>query len=225
MVKKGGFLLGKVLIPRVIASYGRPHWSGVELVKMVATALGESDGYVGAYNDNGNGTRDCGLMQINIPTVDIGTTEEFKLRTTSPDYDAVVKTNVASAYRLYENPGPNNGLRRWGPWFAYTDGWATLPAWWTWKHNADGEGVGPWQRTGRYVQRAIVGVANYHLVLAKDMTPDEALALARELATHFRVEGTLGVQRGIVGWTKLPAIPTAPPADGEGPRPIVNSGL
>lgn len=224
-------LAGKQLMPREIASYGHPHWHGDNLVKMVATALGESLGYVGAWNDNLAGedtlSRDCGLMEISIPADLIGTDVEASLRTVSMvagEWGPVVVANVQAAYRLWSNPGPNDGKRRWQPWVAYTTGWATFPYWWTWKHDMDHVPVGPWHQTGRYLQKAIVGVANYHLVIAKDRNEPQALALANLHAEHFGVEGTLGIQKGIVGWTKVPQKPSAPPEDGHGPRPVENQG-
>jgi hypothetical protein len=133
---------------------------------------------------------------------------------------------VAAAYRLYTTPGGNQGQRRWGPWFGYTLGWATFPAWWVWRQDAEHHPVGPWAKTGRYVQRAIPAIPNYHLVIAKDWSTDTALTFARKLATHFKVEGDLYVSaKGLVTWTNTPPKPSLPPANGVGPRPKPNAGL
>lgn len=231
-------LAGKVLLPREIAFYGSANWisSDIELAKMVATALGESDGSVGAWHDNllsgASGgvvkSRDCGLMQDNIPASEIGTDIEDGLRTTSLqplEWQSVVKRNVLVAHQLYLEPGPNMGKRRWEPWVSYTDGWDTFPAWWVWHQNAQGKPIGPWLRTGRYIQRAIPGVANYHLLLEKDRSEAEAITLARNIADVFEVEGALKIVNGLVEWSLVPPEPTSPPADGIGPRPIPNSGL
>lgn len=226
---------GRHLLPREIAQLGRFHWKNIELVKMVATALGESLGYVGAWHDNiddsGVATsRDCGLMQISIPAREVGTSVEAVLRT--EDLDPSVSTyvaagNVDAAYHLYEQPWTGRPIRRWQPWVAYTTGWATFPGWWTW-HQVEGQPVGPWVPTGRYLQKAIVGISNYHLLIAKDRTVDEAVALAESYSTHFSVAGEVYASEPKVGppalaW-RLPPRPEGPPADGVGPRPIPNDG-
>lgn len=229
-------LAGKTLMPREIADFAHRHWSNYELTKAVATALSESNGSVGAWHDNldedGNLiSRDCGLMQISIPAKYVGTVAEDKLRTESRDqeiYTQVMKNNLKAAYDLYTQPWQRNGkveMRRWQPWVGYTTGWATLPAWYTWKH-VDGESIGPWIPTGRYIQRAIPGHANYRLLIKKDLTPQNALEFARSLAKKFKVEGTLGLNHvGAVGWTGFPIKPPGAPEDGEGPRPVENNGI
>lgn len=221
-------LAGKHLLPREIAALGHDaYWTDdVHLTKMVATALGESAGYVGANHLNGTPptSEDCGLMQINIAGPEIGGPVEAALMTNSHDpaiWTPVAEANVARAARLYAE-------RHWQPWVAYTTGWATFPEWWVWHQNAQGKPIGPWLQTGRYIQRALIGVANYHLVIAKDLTPLKGLELARSLATHFGVKGeikTTGLlDERIVGWSEIPVRPVAPPLDGFGPRPTENSG-
>lgn len=223
---------GKQLMPREIAQLGWPHWSGHEIVKMVATTLGESSGSIGAWHDNLDSnlvliSRDCGLMQINVNVHQIDEGVAATLMTDSKEskvYDPIVKNNVLHGYKLYEEPGSNNGLRRWQPWVAYTTGWATFPEWWVWHQDADHNPIGPWIATGRYIQKAIVGVANFRLVIAKTLNEEQALALAVKEANHFGVKGTLGIRKGIVGWTTVPARPKVAPADGIGTRPVPNSG-
>lgn len=226
-------LAGKQLLPREIAAEGHRHWTGNDLVKMVATCLGESAGFVGAWHDNtdedGNVlSRDLGLMQINRPGRTVGTPEEFTLRTeskTRAEYAPVVGTNVDEAVKLYLQPGPNTGYRRWQPWVAYTTGWATFPAWWVWHHDARGKAVGPWLPTGRYLQKAIAGVANMHLLITKDMDGIQAVALARSRARYFGVADAVpAIRNGVVAWDMVPQKPYAPPRDGEGPRPRPNDG-
>lgn len=226
-------LAGKKLLPREIAELGRSHWKNWELVKMVATALGESAGYVGAWHDNGDATvtsRDCGLMQINIQARDIGTPTEEMLRTESLDrvvYWSTATANAAAAYRLYEQPwvrpGDDEPIRRWQPWVAYTTGWATFPGFWIW-HQLNGKPIGPWLPTGRYLQQAIAGVANFHHMTRQDMTLEGALAYARAGAQHFGVTADLHARRGYVAFT-VPEKPEAPPKDGVGPRPVPNNGV
>lgn len=172
-------------------------------------------------------SRDCGLYQINIPASQIDTTVEDSLRTVSTDpadYTPVWETNTRHALSLYNQPWTNRTLRRWQPWVAYTTGWATFPNWWVWHQDADKNPVGPWLPTGRYIQRAIAGQMNYHVVIAKDWTATVALSYAHRYAAHFGVADTLYVNtQGIVAW-HIPPKPSAPPTDGVGPRPVPNDG-
>lgn len=223
-------LAGKKLMPREIAELGAAHWADLELVKQVATTLGESLGYVGAYHDNDTPptSRDLGLMQINVPARIIGTPAEALLRTESKlavEWKPVGVKNIEAAFHLYDEPGPNDGKRLWQPWVAYTTGWATFPAWWVWHQDAGSKPVGPWMPTGRYVHHAIVGVANYRLLIARDLKEVGALKLARDYADQFSVGGTdLMLSNGVVRWVKVPPKPTSPPKDGVGPRPRPNTG-
>lgn len=225
-------LAGQRLLPRMIAAYGAVHWAGVDLVKMVATALGESAGYLGAYHPNvaDDGvtvlSQDCGLMQINVLASQLEGPLPARLMTTSADpamQASVAQHNVAVASALYHEPGSNDGRRRWQPWVAYTTGWATFPAWWVW-HQENGKPIGPWRPTGRYIQRALVGVANYHLIVKRDLTREQAVAAAERFAAHFHVTGTLGIRGELVAWTTVPTRPDTPPANGLGPRPQPNGG-
>lgn len=223
-------LAGKKLLPREIAQLGRSHWKDWELVKMVATAMGESAGYVGAWHDNEYSTgilsRDCGLMQINIRAEKIATPAEEMLRTESLDhvaYWSTAQANVAAAYHLYEQPWPYHDIRRWQPWVAYTTGWATFPSFWVW-HQENGKPIGPWLPTGRYLHQAIAGVANFHVMIRKDMTLEAALAYAVKAAAHFGVDADLHARRGYVAF-QVPRKPDAPPQDGVGPRPVPNDGV
>ena len=159
-------------------------------------------------------------MQININASEIGTAAEEALMTSSRDPNVwlpIVNANIAAGRRLYES-------RKWEPWFAYTFGWATFPAWWTW-HQENGKAIGPWMKTGRYLQRALVGVANFHHLTAQDMTLAQAVKLADSLAAHFKVQGKVGPVKNEVYWTQVPPKPSVPPADGLGPRPVPNNGL
>jgi hypothetical protein len=222
-------LAGAQLMPRQVADHAALHWRGHELVKAVATALAESQGCAGAWHDNLDQqgvvvSRDCGVWQINIPESDIGSAIEFQLRSVDPDpkvYGPVVTYNAYNAYVLYEQAWTRDGLpdkRRWQPWVSYTEGWATFAAWWQW------HGLNGWAPTGRYLQRAIAGVANYHLVIAQNKTLEEALIYATDEAAHWGVAGTVYAEDGIVKWN-VPPEPSAPPANGVGPEPVPNDGV
>lgn len=231
---------GKVLqVREIAAAVADAGWTS--LVKGTATFYAESHGYIGAWHDNINETgnvwsRDCGLPQISIaysanPTQKM-LEEEASLRTESKDpdvYKPILANSVLRAREMYLTPWRRNGqidIRRWQAWAAYTSGWATFPEWWVWEHM-----VGPWVPTGRYIQGATVGVANYHLLIKKDMSFAEALERAESLASQFHIEGVLGKKtsktypKGFVQWLSHPPKPTEPPADGVGPRPKPNDGV
>jgi hypothetical protein len=178
-------------------------------------------------------SRDCGHPQINIPARLIGTDTEWSLRTESKD-EAVwrpVAENAAKAYHdLYMSPMWRDGklsYRFFQPSVGYTSGWATFKEWWTWRH-VGGVGVGPWIKTGRFLQRAICGAANYKHLMEKSVTDKGALSLAKQWQQSFGVEGVLDVKDSpsgrIVYWQSFPKMPTEPPADGNGPRPRPNDG-
>lgn len=144
---RGGVLEGDRLQPSVIAAMCHGvGWRDKNLEIAVATCLGESNGYVGAYNDNkaADGTvksRDCGLFEINIPASQIGSDYEIRLRT-----DAAF--NVEEAHRLWDKWGggennPSGDAIAWGHWVAYSSGVAVDP-------NA----------AGYYIWRALRGIAN-----------------------------------------------------------------
>lgn len=141
---------GKPLQPRALAElFYEAGWRDTPLVEAVAVCLSESGGYPIAWHDNldsqGNVTsRDVGLMQINIPAADIGTSVEKDL------YD--VTANVTRARAMYVQRG-------WEPWYGYTNGYATSTDWWHWSTTRSA-----WVPTGRYLHRAIRGVANYFAV-------------------------------------------------------------
>lgn len=231
MASGKGVIAGKVLMPRDIAAECHRHWQNYELTKAVAVSLAESTGALGAYHDNFNdaqklASRDCGLFQINILASQIGTAREDELRTESlveSVWRPVLTANVDSAKRLYDQPWSGRERRLWQPWVAYTTGWAMFAEWWVWHQDADGNPVGPWLRTGRYVQRAIAGQMNYHLVTLKDWTAEQALYYGARYQRRFGVEGVLYVEGGVLKW-RVPAKPTSPPADGVGPRPTTNDG-
>jgi hypothetical protein len=232
---------GKTLMPRDIAKAcrdiqltGMQPWRNFELTKAIATALGESSGSLGAWHDNyTNGvltSRDCGLFQDNIPARMIGTDYEDSLRTDSfdPDvYEKVEVRNIKFAYDLYNSDWQRNGksdIRRWQPWVAYDSGWATFPEWWVW-HQQDGNPVGPWIPTGRYIHKAISGQMNNMIVNEKLWRPEDALHYMQNYISYFKI--TSGEpyinNQGIIAW-HIPAKPTAPPEDGVGPRPKANDG-
>jgi len=227
---------GKTIMPREIAEVARAQgWFDHELTKAIATALAESKGSLGAWHDNyeSDGTtlrsRDCGLYQINIPASKVGTDYENNLRTDSMDEEVwrpVLVANVERARALYDTRWTGNRKRRWQPWVAYTTGWATFPEWWVWRHDADKQPVGPWVKTGRYLMKAIAGQVNYR-IFNEDWTSETGLDFARKLAAHFGVtQGELYIGNNLlIGWRKLPPIPTEPPTDGRGPRPVPNDGV
>jgi hypothetical protein len=181
-------------------------------------------------------TRDCGLYQINIPASKVGTPYEDTLRTDSLEpeiYEPVLQANVARAKTMYSVDWMRGGsleIRRWQPWVAYTSGWATFPEFWVWRQDADHNPVGPWVKTGRYIQRAIAAQMNYHILIVKDWTVQNALYYGKRYADHFNVKAPLKASKetpghpSIVGFV-TPEAPTEPPADGVGPRPIPNNGV
>ncbi len=148
-----GVLRGPQVQPRGIAELGyTAGWRDRDLVTMVAVCLAESQGMSGSYNDNVDAdgkilSRDVGLMQINIPGDKVGTETETRL------YDPV--TNVAHARGMFESRG-------FQPWVAWKSGIALNPAWWR-QRVADGV----WAPTGRYVHRAVRGVANQTALVFK----------------------------------------------------------
>jgi hypothetical protein len=103
-----GYLKGKQHQPREIAELAASHgfMLATDLFTAVAVCLAESQGYDRAYNDNldaqGNTlSRDCGMMQINIPKSAIGTAREEDLY--DPDH------NFAAALGIYTE----GGWKRW----------------------------------------------------------------------------------------------------------------
>ena len=133
-------LPGKPLEPRELASLCHgAGWRDFELVKAVAVCLSESNGYPLAYHDNEGDkpSRDVGLFQINIPYAQVGTAIEKGL------YE--IPENLKRARALYDRRG-------WQPWFGYTNGYAMSTDWF----RADGK------RSGRYLHRALRGVANFY---------------------------------------------------------------
>lgn len=146
-----GALEGTQIQPRELAKFAYAHgWRDLNLVRMIAVTLAESQGYTHARNDNlddagGIISRDCGVNQINIPASKIGTEEETKL------YD--LDYNYQRARSLFESRG-------FQPWVAWNTGIAMRTDWWVWSKSKE-----KWVPTGRYVHRAVRGVANH---FAKD---------------------------------------------------------
>jgi hypothetical protein len=195
-------LEGKQIQPRDLAELAHNQgWHGLDLVRMVATILSESQGYVAAYHDNLDSggavvSRDCGLAQINIAGRLIGSDEESKLRS-DPVY------NLQRAWELFTAAWTGGTTRRFQPWAGYTSGWAMFPEWYIWSQTDL-----VWKPTGRYLHRATRGVGNFY---------------ARELGVDLH-----GIN---LDWRLLasakssePIMPTSPPTDGVGPRPTPNNG-
>ncbi len=165
--------------------------------------------------------KDCGLLQINIDVRKMGTEYEHRLLH-EPDF------NAHEGRLLFDEPGPNNGKRRFGPWVAYTSGWVMFPEWWTW-HQKDDIPVGPWVPTGRFVHRAVRGWANFQ-VMNRGLLLPIALEAANRHATKFGIKGAVLVEGkfpelAAIDWTPVPYKPLLPPADGIGPRPKKNTGM
>jgi hypothetical protein len=229
---------GKTLMGRDVTAALAPFFANlgdVVLCKATSCSLGESNGSVGSWHDNIDKagdeglilSRDCGFLQHNIAAKYIGTSYEARLRTTSMDpavYQPVVAYGAKLAWEKYNQPWRRDGkkdIRRFAPWYAYTGGWATFPEWWVWAR----PWLDHWAATGRYIQKAICGVANHYLVNLGGTTV-EALQVANGLQAHFKVVGSLGIdqKRGIVVWAVVPKKPTAAPPDNVGPRPTANDG-
>ncbi len=231
---------GKIIQPRDIVALAAPHWPNSK-VKATATALGESAGSLGAWHDNvaedGNLTsRDCGLYQINLPAGRVSldpmspTDYEAQFRTVSTDpavYEPVAKFNVRQAAQLWAEPWKRNGkddYRRWQPWVAYTTGWAMFPHAWVW-HQEDGDPVGPWIPTGRFLHKACRAVANWHLLIAKDLSVDGAQDECERLLGQYGVtDCAVKYSDRQAVYIYYPPKPANPPADGVGPRPVKNDG-
>lgn len=223
---------GKTIIARDLAREARKYWRNYELTKAVAVALGESKGSVGAWHDNLDSqgvetSRDCGVYQINIPARLIGTDAESALRTDSLDpavWTPVFENNVERASEMYNAAWVRDGkqdIRRWQAWVAYTSGWATFPYAWVWHHDADGNPVGPWVATGRYIHKAIAGQMNNLVINEKEWTAEVALSYGKKYAAHFGIaDGSeLAITKDKAGQELLiwhyPAAPSAPPASGD----------
>jgi hypothetical protein len=213
---------------REVVTLVAPHWPNSK-VKATATAIAESHCSLGAWHDNIDKagdegrilSRDCGLAQISIDGGKIGSSLEASLRTESLDpavYLPVAKANVRAAYKLWER-------RKWQPWVAYTSGWAMWPEAWAW-HRVDGEPAGPWVPSGRYLHQAIRAVANWHLLIAKDLGLTEALLEANRLANQYGItKGDLDYdERHAIYWHYPPA-PTEPPTGPPWGYPVPNNGL
>src|SRR5207245_595460 len=118
---------------------------------------------------------------------------ESALRTDSLDpavWTPVFQHSVKLANDYYSAPWERDGhkdIRRWQAWAAYTSGWATFPYAWVWHHDADGNGIGPWVKTGRYIFQAIAGQMNNLIVNEKLWTPEVALTYASKYASRFGI--------------------------------------
>jgi len=222
--------------PREAAALIAKQWQNVdERHKGLATMLGESQCFVGATHPNVGDdgeldSVDLGLLQISISADKLDLFRD-KLWTDSLEpevYEPVAATNVGWARAMYDQPGPLGGRRLWGPWVAYTTGWATHPEWWVWRHARNSAGdlepVGPWLPTGRFIHASIVGWANWHLLIAGTKSQNGALASAYNAQVRWKVDGELGLSAGKVAWLSHPPRPAEPPADGVGPRPKPNNG-
>ncbi len=163
-------------------------------------------------------SRDCGIMQINIPWREVGTAREEQLRTTSSDRDTYMRValnNLRAAADLYRQAWTGGRRREWQPWVAYTTGWALYPEAWVWSRVTPGT----WVATGRYLHKAIRGVANAHWKLGN-------LSLAGAHAEAERLAGIFGITRGDllrdetrgVYW-RYPPKPTQPGTAADYPKP------
>lgn len=106
-----GELRGHQLQPRELIdlSYKAGWTEPIHLHQAVSIWFAESNGYDHAFNDNLDAeanivSRDCGICQINIHALLIGTPAETRL------YDPA--TCITEARKLYK-------LRGWQPWVAY----------------------------------------------------------------------------------------------------------
>lgn len=195
-------------------------------VEALAVALAETGGTlsVGAWHDNLNkdgllSSRDQGLMQINLPASQCSPDPhepsdlESRIRIFSSDpavYLAATVANLKRAADLYVSPWPHRWFREWGAWVAATDGWAFYPEAWV----SSRVHPGLWVPTGRYLHKAIRGVANAHWVAGR-LTLNEALHEGERLAAFYGItKGYLFVDlvhhtdRG-VQW-HYPDMPTEP---------------
>lgn len=109
-----GQLLGKQVQPRALCdlAYRAGIHDARELVRAVAVALSESQGYDRAFNDNLSESgdtlsRDVGIWEINIPASAIGTQLEEDLY--------VPSNNAQAMFILHKSRG-------WQPWAAYNSG-------------------------------------------------------------------------------------------------------
>ncbi len=183
-------------------------------------------------------SQDCGVTQNNITAEQIGTDAEWTLRTLSTvpaEYMAVARHCVQVAYWKYEEPWVRDGkptIRQWGPWEAFDSGWALYPEFFVIHRDPlTHEPATPftWVPTGRFLHIAIRGVANWHLLVAKDLDEKEALAEAERLASVYGVtKGELywNAKSGIVDW-RYPPKPDFLPASLEEARsyyPVRNDG-
>jgi len=175
-----GYLVKPRLSGEKIAKLCYDHgWKDpLELVTVVAIVLSESAGFVHAHCDNlddqGRVTsRDCGLFQINVPfAVPDDPPVKAEVRSGSKVGRAAkwgsqfeLEENFRAARSLYERRG-------FQPWHGFTGGIAL------------GEGY-----RGRYVQRAVRGVANF---LAKEI----GVTTLPLLDFPLRLKVKLGFRRG-----------------------------
>jgi hypothetical protein len=129
-----GYLEGTQHQPREIASLCHDRgWRDLDLVTAVAVCLAESQGFDHAHCDNFD---DAGTLLSR----DHGL---FQINVRAPlDADAErlyeLGANLDAAWQLYS-------ARGWQPWHAYTSGIALSPT-----------------AAGRYVHKAVRGVANFH---------------------------------------------------------------
>lgn len=233
---------GKQIIQRSVVSLVAVHWPNKK-VEATATFCGESNRFLGALHDNFGDdgeirSRDCGLAQINISRAQIGSGDEERLRTESlveSEYMNVARYNVKRAYELYDEPWVfPDGMhekRQWQPWVAYRSGWAIYPEFFCIHRDPiTHEPVMPfaWVPTGRYLHQAIRGVANWHLVMKKDLDGPGALAEAERLASLYKVtKGELAFDSVKLVYWKYPPMPTELPATIEEARaayPVKNDG-
>lgn len=235
---------GKTLMGRDVIAHGVAEFFPNRKAEAEAVIEAESHRSVAAWHDNIDEhgvwtSRDLGLGQISAPARLCSpdpykpSAAELKLRTFDKDpavYLPVVRRNIEAMRGLYAGPwvfgDGKHEPRQWQPWVAYTSGWALYPEAWCWHHDAvSGKPFGPWVATGRYLHKAIRAVANWHLLVEKDMGSNEALHEAERLADVY------GITRGVLSYDKakwvywtFPLAPPEPPANPADAYPKRNDG-
>lgn len=204
------------------------------LLDIAKEARAEAAKVAGHSSDSPTFTsRDCGLGQINIPWRLVGTETETNLRTESKDpliYKPVARKNIQAVAALYTSPwifpSGHRGWREWQAWVAALTGWCWYPEFYCWHRDANGQPVGPWVPTGRFLQKAIRAVVNHDLLIAKKWTdPRKAVEAGERLAEIYGVtKGELAYDAKKFVYWKYPTAPTSPPADPWAAYPKRNDG-
>ena len=130
-----GYLVGRQLKPRELAAiFHRVGFRGEDLIIMVATCLSESQGYSEAYHDN--------VENGKLLSRDVGIGQiNIPRRMLGTRYEFKLNWPIFNA-RVCFDYYKDRGFR---PWHGFTRGLATDP-----------------KAKGRYIHRAIEGVANFY---------------------------------------------------------------